>query len=234
MRLLKLFRRSKKIKIGLRCLECGKTFTQRADRLIYDLGTVERKQRGEQVPFNEFFVPARVICPRCQTEDRYVLNGWQYLRVSLALFWMRWIPPGPDSWFQAVYLGTQDGRIMHPFELRAWYAERVARNPQKAEWRLRYANTLRSQGWAAEAEAQYRAALNLAPRQPEALINLAVLLAQRGEKDEALKQLRLLAAIKPRNEKQRDQVSIAQEVLNGTLPLDELEISNPMLLLRRG
>lgn len=48
------------------------------------------------------------------------------------------------------------------------------------------------------------------------------------------KHLRLLAAIKPRNEKQRDQVSIAQEVLNGTLPLDELEISNPMLLLRRG
>lgn len=50
MRLLKLFRSSKQIKIGLRCLECGKAFTQRADRLIYDLGTVERKQRGEQVP----------------------------------------------------------------------------------------------------------------------------------------------------------------------------------------
>lgn len=233
MPLLKLFSRSKQIKIGLRCLECGKTFTQRAERLICDLGTVERKQRGEHLPFSEFFVPARVICPRCQAEDRYELSGWQYLRTTLAFLWMRWIPPGPDSWFQAVYLGTQDGRIMHPFELRAWYAERVVRNPQKAEWRLGYANTLRSQGWAAEAEEQYRAVLNLAPRQTEALINLAALLAQRGEKDEALEHLLRLVAIKPRNEKQRDQVSIAQEVLDGTLPLDELEISNPMLPLRR-
>ena len=51
MPLLTPFPRSKSIKICLRCLKCGQTFTQRAERLFYDLGTVERKQYGEQVPF---------------------------------------------------------------------------------------------------------------------------------------------------------------------------------------
>jgi len=225
---LNLFRRSRSITIGLRCLDCGKTFKQRAERLFYDLGTVERKQQGEQVPFSAFFVQARVICPHCQAEDRYDLSNWQYLRVILAIIMNHFIPPGPDSWFQSVYLGTEDGRIMHPFELRVYYADRVARNPQKADLRLQYANILRSQGWATEAEDQYRAVLNLAPRQTEALINLAALLAQRGEQEEALDYLRLLTSLKPKNEKQREQVTIAQEVLNGTLHLDELIVGNPV------
>lgn len=228
---LKRFPRSKTVKIGLRCLECNRKFIQPARYLFYDLGTFERKQRGEQVQFSEFFIPARVICPHCGSEDRYDLSGWQYLRATLTLLWYKVFPPGPGSWFQVTYMGAQDGRIMHPFELRAWWAERVTRHPDKAEWRVRYANTLRSQGWATEAEAQYRAALDLAPRQTEALINLAVLLLQRDERDSALEYLVRLASLKPKNEKQRQQISLAQEVLNGSLPFDEVEISNPTLPL---
>ena len=227
----KLFPRSKMVKIGLRCLECHQIFTQHSRYLFYDLGTYERKQRGEQVPFSEFFIPACVICPHCGSEDRYDLSVWQYLRATLTLFWYKIFLPGPDSWFQVAYMGTQDGRIMHPFELRAWWAERVTRQPNKAEWRVRYANTLRSHGWAAEAEAQYRAALDLAPRQTEALINLAVLLVQRDEREAAMEYLRRLASLKSKTEKQRQQISIAQEVLNGSLSVDELEISSPMLPL---
>ena len=229
MLFLRLFSHSKLITIGLRCLECGTTFSQRAECLLLDLGTVERKQRGEQVPFSQFFVPARVVCPHCQAEDRYDLSGWQHFRVTLALIWMRWIPPGPDSWFQAITLGTRDGRIMHPFEMRAWYAKQVADNPRQADLRLRYANTLRTLGRAAEAEEQYRATLNLEPRQTEALINLAALLAQRGEQHEALNYLSRLANLRPKNQKQRQQVSVARDVLTGKLSFDELEIGNPMI-----
>ncbi|MCX6066832.1 MAG: hypothetical protein NT121_13910 [Chloroflexi bacterium] len=233
MSLLKIFPRPKSIKIGLRCQICGKTFTQRAECLILDMGTVERKRAGEQLPFNDFFVPARVICPHCQAEDQYALSSWQSFRVALALLWTQWIFPGSESWLQVVTLGTQDGRIMHPFELRAWYAERVLHNPQKVEWRVLYANTLRFHGRAAEAEYQYRAALELAPHQTEALINLAALLAQRGEQNEALNHLSVLANIRPRNEKQRQRVDIARDVLVDKLPLDELKVGNPWVPRRQ-
>lgn len=225
--------RPKLIKIGLRCLVCGKTFTQRAECLIMDMTTVERKRVGEQTSFNEFFVPARVICPHCQAEDEYELSRWQSIRVVLALLWTQWIFPGAESrWLQRVTISTPDGRNMHPLELRAWYAERVANNPQKVEWRVPYANTLRSHGRAAEAEYQYQVALELAPHQTEALLNLAALLAQRGEQNEALNHLSVLANIRPRNEKQRQRVHLARDVLVDKLPLDELRVGNPWTLRR--
>jgi hypothetical protein len=229
MPFLNLFRRPKLIRLGLRCLDCGHTFTQRAEGLYCDLGTIERKQRGEEVLFSEFVVPARVVCPRCQTADRYDLSSWQYLKASLRLLLMR---PGrcfPNSWLQIVYLGTQDGRLMHPYEMRAWYAERVARYPHKADFHLRYANTLRFLGLAGEAEQEYRATLELAPNQSEALLNLAVLLKRRGEDENTLALLRQLARLKPKKEQQRDHIAIAQEVLDGKFSLDELQVGNPLL-----
>ncbi len=233
MSLLKIFSHPKSIKIGLRCQVCGKTFTQRAECLILDLGTVERKRAGEQLPFSEFFVPTRVICPHCQAEDQYDLSNWQSFRVALAFFGTLWLFPGSKSWLHVETTGTQDGRIMHPFELRAWYAERVIRNPQKVEWRVRYANTLRTHGRAAEAEYQYRAALELAPHQTEALINLAVLLAARGEQNEALNHLSVLANIRPRNENQRQLVNLARDVLVDKLSLSELKIDNPWAFFKQ-
>jgi tetratricopeptide (TPR) repeat protein len=229
---LNLFRRPKLIKIGLRCLDCSTSFTQRAECVYCDLGTIERKQRGEKVPFSEFFVPAPVVCPRCQAADRYDLSSWQYVKASLHLLLMR---PGryfSHSWLQIVYMGTQDGQLMHPYEMRAWYAERVARYPHKADFHLRYANTLRFLGQVGEAEQEYRAVLELAPNQSEALLNLAVLLRRRGEEEYALALLRQLARNKPKNEQQREHLTIAQDVLDGKLSLDELLVGNPLYVLK--
>ena len=229
----KPFLRHKTIKIYQRCLDCGQKFTQRARHLFWDLGTMDRKRRGEKVEFSEFVVPARVICPHCGSADRYTLTAWQYLRVILSLVWQKWFPAGPESWLQVAYLGTADGRVMHPFELRAWLADQVTRKPQDVKLRVRYANTLRSQGQSDEAAAQYRAALNIAPRQTEALLNLAALLVDQGEGEEALDFLRKLAAITPKNPRQREHVAAAQDVLNGSLPLDELIVESPLVPMRK-
>jgi tetratricopeptide (TPR) repeat protein len=84
-----------------------------------------------------------------------------------------------------------------------------------------------------EAMEQYRQALALAPRQAEALLNLAALLALRDEQEDALACLRALAAIKPRNKKEREMILIADEILAGDLSLDELEIGNPLVLRQK-
>lgn len=44
------------------------------------------------------------------------------------------------------------GIIRHLFDPRLKYADQVAKKPGDVHLRLRYANTLRSQGWDAEAE----------------------------------------------------------------------------------
>jgi tetratricopeptide (TPR) repeat protein len=227
------FSSSKKLhRIGLRCLACQKNFTWRAKLLLLDIGTLERKQKGEKPPFGEFVVAAHVVCPHCQAEDRYELSGWQAFIVTLALLWRRWSPPNPQNWLQAVKMGSRDGRVMHPFELRISYEQQVAAQPRKADVRLRYANTLRTLGWMDEAIEQYRQTLALAPQETEALINLAALLAQRDENEAALAHLRTLAAIKPKNKTQREMVLIANEILAGDLRLDELEIGNPLMRRR--
>lgn len=177
-------------------------------------------------------VAAYVICPHCGAEDRYDLSGWQYIIVTLTMLWMRWVTPGPEDWFQAIRMGSRDGRIMHPLEMLYWYEEQGAAHPRNADLRLHYANTLRTLGRMDAAIEEYRQTLALAPKQPEALINLAALLAQRGESEAALAHLRTLAAIKPKNREQSETVSIANEVLAGTLSLEELEIGNPLYKVR--
>ncbi len=225
-------RSAKLHRIGLRCSTCQKNFTWRTRQLLLDTGTMERKQHGKELPFGEFIVAGHVICPHCSAEDRYELSAWQSIIVALALLWMRWIPPDPQNWLQAVKMGAGDGRMMHPFELRISYEQRVSAQPHKADLRLHYANTLRTIGWMDEAIVQYQQTLALAPKETEALINLAALLSQRDEKEAALAHLRTLAAIKPKNKTQRELVAIAQEILAGDLRLDELEIGNPQLRRR--
>lgn len=225
-------RSAKLHRIGLRCSTCQKNFTWRTRQLLLDTGTMERKQHGKELPFGEFIVAGHVICPHCSAEDRYELSAWQSIIVALALLWMRWIPPDPQNWLQAVKMGAGDGRMMHPFELRISYEQRVSAQPHKADLRLHYANTLRTIGWMDEAIVQYQQTLVLAPKETEALINLAALLSQRDEKEAALAHLLTLAAIKPKNKTQRELVAIAQEILAGDLRLDELEIGNPQLRRR--
>jgi tetratricopeptide (TPR) repeat protein len=219
--------RTKMKSAGLRCLECGELFKQPAANLFYDLGTFERKQKGEKLPFSEFYIPEQVICPNCHAENRYDLSPGQLFRVTLSILWRRLFRPRPNSWLQVAYLGTVDRRIMHPFELRAWYADQIEHKPEDAKLRLGYANTLCSQGQAGEAIEQYRAALKLAPRQVEALMNLAILLAKQGDEEDGLKFIRRLAKIRPKTEKDQEYMAVAQEVLRGEVLLRDLVINNP-------
>ncbi len=219
--------------VWLRCLDCGRLFRQHAPKLIFDLGTFKRKRRGEKLPFEDFFIPTPVVCPHCRAMDRYDVSVFVLPGLVLSHILNIILRRAQNSWLQVVYLGTLDGRILHPFELRAEYAQLVARSPKDPELRLRYANTLRSQGRADEAEAQYRAALSLAPRRGEAAINLAALLSQRGEREEARTVLQRLVRIKPRNMAQRQQLLIAQEVLDGRIGWDELEVGTPTYSVTR-
>jgi tetratricopeptide (TPR) repeat protein len=230
---LLLKQRPKGKSLWLRCLTCGRSFRQQAPLLIFDLGTFDRKRRGEKLPFEDFFIPARVVCPYCQAEDHYNVRWFHLPGLVLGHILNKILRRGPNSWFQVLYLGTLVGRILHPFELRAQYEQQLAHNPNNPELRLRYANTLLSQGRVDEAEAQYRATLKLDPRQGEALIHLAALLGQRGETEEARVFLLRLVRIKPYNMAQRQQILIAQELLDGKIVWDELEFSNPILSVTR-
>ena len=92
-----LKQRPKGKSVWLRCLDCGRSFRQQAPNLYFDLGTVERKQRGERLPFSAYYVPARVVCPHCQAEDRYDLGRLQTFVVAGMLIWRRFFGQRPGA-----------------------------------------------------------------------------------------------------------------------------------------
>jgi len=49
--------------LRLKCQDCGFTRPHAVDVIYYDLGTHDRKARGEDVPYSEFIIPQRIALP---------------------------------------------------------------------------------------------------------------------------------------------------------------------------
>jgi tetratricopeptide (TPR) repeat protein len=93
----------------------------------------------------------------------------------------------------------------------------VAEQPGRVDLRVKYGNVLRSLGYKAEAEAQYRRALEIEPGEIEALINLAALAEARRERDTVYALMRQLIEHAPRSQHPQRQafVKLAQNILDG-------------------
>lgn len=231
MNLLDTSKRKPGLKLGFTCLACGHEFRQTVAKLFCDLNTVERRQRGEPVKYSEFVIPERVICPNCKVVDRFDLAPQTYLEMTGHLLRISTGRQPPDGPIQFIRMGLSDGTLIHPWEARDWYAQQVAEQPGRVDLRVKYGNVLRSLGYKAEAEAQYRSALEIDPSEIEALINLAALAQARRDRDTVYALMRQLIEHAPRSRHPQREVfvKLAQGILDGKWQADVLQVDAPTI-----
>jgi hypothetical protein len=165
--------------IRLKCQACGFVRPHAVDVVYCDLGTQERKARGEDVSYSEFIVPQRIVCPRCGAVDRYELAAEAYLAMTAEMLKLlargRSTPGLGDGTehLRLIAFTLEDGRTMHPLEALDMYQRRVEAKPDDVRLRLRYGNVLRTLGRWDEAQAQYAQVQTLDPRNTDVYFALA-------------------------------------------------------------
>ena len=95
------------ITVEFTCTACGQPFEHKVQRLYVDLA-VSRRNRGQAraVTPGECMIPDQVVCPNCQTVDRYELAPSILGRVSGALLRSTLGGAAPDEPIQFIHLGS--------------------------------------------------------------------------------------------------------------------------------
>ena len=219
--------RGKGLRLWLRCTACGYERDHYVEKVYCDLGTVDRRKRGEEVPYSEFIIPKRITCPKCGAVDQYELTGDAYLaftaqlmtsmargetpkpasgplgEVAEALANLRKdhgdLLPADDEDDQVVYtrFTVAGDREMHPLEAVDMYSRQVEAEPDAVDLRVRYGNVLRFLGRREEAALQYRAAVQADPANVEACASLASLAREAGNRTEARRMLQRVLELAP-------------------------------------
>jgi tetratricopeptide (TPR) repeat protein len=180
------------LRLWLRCTACGYERPHIVEKLYCDLGTHERRERGEEVPYSEFIIPQVITCPKCGAVDQYELTGHAHLAISAEMLLK--LARGKELQTSFAehedrlilnHFTLTDGREMHPYEARDMYRQQVEAEPERADLRVRYASVLRFLGRRDEAALQYRTAVQLDPTNVEAYVNLGMFARDRGDRQEA-------------------------------------------------
>jgi len=178
--------------IRLRCQECGFVRPHAVDVVYCDLATQERRTRGGEVPYSEFIIPQRIVCPRCGAVDRYELTSEAHLAITAELLKLAILghsTPGLGDGTRRLRLmrfTVEDGREMHPLEALEMYQRRVEAKPDDVGLRLRYANVLRFLGRWDAARSQYDQVQTRDPRNADVYFGLAQMAEMQKDSESAL------------------------------------------------
>ncbi len=196
--------------IRLKCQECGFVRPHAVDVVYCDLATQERKARGEKVPYSEFIIPQRIVCPRCGAVDRYELTSEAYLAMTAEL--LRLVVPGRSTpglgegtkHLRLMSFALGSGQAMHPLEALEMYQRRVEAKPDDVGLRLRYANVLRFLGRWDEAGFQYDQVRTRDPRNADVYFGLAQMAEMQKDLESALAMYEEYLSCVPRRPKGRN------------------------------
>jgi len=210
------------------CTACGHKFRRELRRIYVDRPTFDKRVIHKQKPrHSEYIIPQRIACPKCQAVDQYELT--QYTLSSLAMAMVAALLAGDlieGHPVKIIAFALADGQLIHPLDALEHYRRQVAAVPQDQIVRMRYANTLRTLGYFAEAEAEYTRLVDQTPAQLEAWYNLAAIYVALKRKREAKKALRSLVEQAQRaGDLKRAEAGWAENArhyLEGSWPLDEL------------
>ena len=151
------------LNLRLRCTACRYERAHRVPIIYYDLGTHDRRERGEEVTRSEYVIPQRIVCPKCGAVDQYELGAAAYMAMTAevleAVVAKKLGKPDSaleDGPLQAIRFCLVDGREMHPLDALDMYRQRVSDEPDDAVLRVRYGNVLGHLGYLQEAVLQYQ------------------------------------------------------------------------------
>ena len=180
------------LRLRLHCTACGYEREHQIETIYCDLGTMDRRDKGEPTPFSEYVIPHRITCPKCGAVDQYRLSNLAYMTLMAEMLKIQAAhelgkpeDETDDGPLRFIRFALADGREMHPFAARDMYRQQVETEPNRPELRVRYANVLRFLDYHKEAVEQYRAALSLDPSNLEAYLNLGQLAQTVGNRLEA-------------------------------------------------
>lgn len=130
-------------RLRLRCKACGYEREHHVRKVYFDLGTWERRQKGEETTYSEIVIAQRITCPKCGAVDQYELAGMAYValmaemlkRVAASKRGGRDAEAEEDEWLTVQKTGLVDGRQMHPLDARDMYRQQVAEEPNRADLR---------------------------------------------------------------------------------------------------
>jgi hypothetical protein len=217
-------RKKEGLNLRLKCTACGAERPHFVKKIYCDLGTLDRRQAGEETTYSEFIIPQRITCPKCGAVDQYELGGHAHL-VLTAEMMARTARhelgvEGDDNEGPLIFnrFVVSDGREMHPYEARDMYRRQVEAEPESSELRVRYGNVLMLLGYRDEAVGQYQAALRRDPANIEAAYNRGNALWEADNLEEAREQFEQILKIPFNNALPREQhnefVAGAREALH--------------------
>jgi tetratricopeptide (TPR) repeat protein len=212
------------MRLRLRCTACGYERPHDVGRVYYDLGTPDRHERDEESRYEPWVITRRITCPKCGAVDQYELGSQAQLALTAELLKLHpeigKLAPAGESDAPALAVmrfGLKDGRQMHPYAARDTLRREVAAEPFRPDLRLGYANVLRFLNYREEAVSEYRAAIDLDPANVEAYLNLAILVREDGDLDEARQLFERVVELAPRSRlpggQRRNYVDYAREAL---------------------
>ena len=186
----------------LRCKQCGRMRHHFVQRVMLDLGTLDKSIAGVPVKYDPFIMDHEIVCPKCGARDAYEVPPLQATRLlslahpdvepdedddSLAALLHKAViaSGGEVKVFPVRTVGMRGMKEFHPLELRDIYLKRVQKNPKDAANYVALANIYKSIFRDEQALEMARKAYELAPDDPEIILLLAMGEHDAGDKDVA-------------------------------------------------
>lgn len=146
-------RRQDGLYLPLECQKCGRTREHFVQHIFLDLGTTERRRKGESTKYDPYVMDREIVCPKCGARDRYHVGTIATLRLLS--------PTSSEDLYQ-VFTGhperakieidprleaakaTAFSQVMHPLEALERYRMLILTHPKRAENHVRAGKVLRS------------------------------------------------------------------------------------------
>jgi len=189
------------LELDLRCNRCGRTY-------IYEVeeAWINPEERGSK-EWDGIVLSRIIVCKKCGAEDEYDLTGraWILMTSIMSALLDKGKPLDDSCPIKFVALTLEDGiPIRRPSHAFRRLREAVAAEPARADLRRRLGNLLRRYGCLKEAEEAYTKALDLDPKDLEAVYNMATLCLEAGRMSEAMSHLCRVIESLPRSTASRE------------------------------
>jgi len=171
---------SETISLKLKCRHCGKAYHYDVHRVHVD---------PEAPPDENIFVQDSIVCKNCGAEDAYEITGAAQLAIMGALLKSSVAAKAgegdPQEGPVRLVESIVDGKRMTPAQGDRYYREQIARQPNRPDLRVGYANLLRNNHQPEQTRREYEKALELDPLAVEAWVSLGEIERKAGNLREA-------------------------------------------------
>jgi len=180
--------------LALECLACGRVRKHTTRYVLVDINSLETQKADQESRYSPYILDHEIICPKCGARDQYKLTLLSLIGLlsprdpyKLMDFLSGNLEPNLDNsdprifYFQSMALGQE----MNPLKAVDEYRNRLLQKPGDARLHAGFGRLLRLLGRPSQAVEEIEFARMLDPKNPENLLNLAMLEHDFGDHERA-------------------------------------------------